>query len=66
MVLVAKEGHKHIVIGKQGGLMKEAGKLARKELKLFLGKKVFLELWAGVRNWSKDVSMIERLGYAGT
>ncbi len=66
LILVAKETHKQVVIGKQGRLIKEAGKLARKELKSFLGKKIFLDLWVSVKNWAKEPSIMERLGYAGT
>ena len=65
VIYVRKETHRQIVIGRQGGLIKEAGKLARKELKRILGKKIFLDLWVSVKNWAKHPELMERLGYAG-
>ncbi len=63
-IFVEKDSQKRIIIGKGGSLLKKIGTLAREELELFFGKKVFLKLWVKVRpNWSKDTKVLKELGY---
>ncbi len=64
--IIAKEQrHKGIIIGKEGSLIKAAGTQARKELKVFLGKKVHLDLWVKVdEDWINDPDLMRELGYA--
>jgi GTP-binding protein Era len=46
-------------------MLKRIGSLARKEIELFLGKKIFMRLWVKVKkDWRKDESSINKLGYA--
>ncbi len=62
-VFVEKESHKSIIIGKQGSLLKRAGSLARKELELLLGSRIYLDLWVKVRrDWKDQVNFLRELG----
>jgi GTPase len=64
LILVERESQKGIVIGKGGAMLKRIGSLAREELELVLGSKVFLELRVKVqREWQRDPRALSRLGY---
>ncbi|MDD9823830.1 MAG: GTPase Era [Gammaproteobacteria bacterium] len=55
VVWVEREGQKRIVIGKEGTVLKEAGRQARCELEAMLGRQVNLKSWVRVRpGWSAD------------
>ena len=41
-ILLEKESHKKIIIGKKGQTLKRVGTESRKEIEKLLGKKVFL------------------------
>lgn len=59
-----KDSHKGIVIGKQGGMLKKIGSMARKEAEGLLDSKVFLELWVKVKpDWRNKSAMLKTLGY---
>ena len=63
-VLVERESHKGIVIGAGGGVLKQAGMMARSEIERLLGSQVNLQLWVKVRRrWRDDESMLNRLGF---
>lgn len=63
-ILVDKESHKQMVIGKEGQLIKRVGQLSRKEIEEFLEKKVYLDLWVKVeRKWQENPFILKRLGY---
>lgn len=63
-IYVEREGHRPIVIGSDGRMLKEIGAAARKQLEVFLGKKVYLELQVKVYpNWRKDPEALRELGY---
>ena len=60
-IFVERDSQKGILIGKGGEMLKQIGSGARKEIERELNAKVFLELWAKVREgWRKDDSLIER------
>ena len=42
LIKTKKAAHKKIIIGKGGGLLKQVGTEARKEIETLVGKKVFL------------------------
>jgi GTP-binding protein Era len=64
VLLVEREGHKGIIIGKKGGMLKKIGTLAREEIEPMVGKKVFLELFVKVReDWRGNVRMLQELEY---
>lgn len=63
-LIVEREGHKGIVIGKGGQMLKQIGQEARKQLELFLGSKVYLELVVKVMpDWRRDPRALRELGY---
>lgn len=54
-ILVERESHKGIVIGKSGEMIKKIGSAARQEIEKMSGRKVFLELRVKVnKNWRND------------
>ena len=64
LILVEKESHKMIVIGKSGQNLKNAGVQARAEIEQLLESKVFLESYVKVKkNWRDDLSLLEEMGY---
>lgn len=63
-IIVERENHKSIVIGKGGNMLKQIGQEARKQLELFLGSKVYLELVVKViPDWRRDPRALRDLGY---
>ena len=63
-ILVGKENHKSIVIGKGGTSLKKIGTEARKEIEKLMGEKIFLELKVGYKkDWQKDPRLMKELGY---
>lgn len=64
LIWLERESQKKIVIGKGGGVLKEAGTLARQELRQLLGERVHLELWVKVReHWADNERELQRLGF---
>lgn len=58
-----KAGHKGIIIGKNGAMMKKIGTYAREDLEAFFGTKVNLNLWVKVKeNWRDSVVSIANFG----
>jgi GTPase len=63
-LVVDRESHRGIVIGKEGAKLREISRLARVEIQEMLGKPVHLEVWVRVRKgWSDDPSAMRKLGY---
>jgi len=63
-IQVERDSQKGILIGGKGRMLKEIGRLARKEIEALLGARVFLELWVKVeKNWREDPRALRRLGY---
>ncbi len=63
-IWVDRPGHKAIVIGKGGLLLKEIGTRARREIERYLDKRVHLELQVKVRaGWADNLSALTELGY---
>jgi GTPase len=63
-VLVERESHKAIVIGKHGERLKVVGTEARIEMERLFGMKIFLQLWVKVREaWREDEHALTQLGY---
>jgi GTP-binding protein Era len=62
-VLVARDSHKPIVIGKDGQRLKEIGREARLDIEKYLGTRVFLELFVKVdRAWDTNPSVLRDVG----
>lgn len=63
-VIVERQSHKGIVIGRGGGMLKAIGTAARQELQMLLATTVHLKLWVKVKsNWRKDPNQLKWLGY---
>lgn len=63
-VVVEKNSHKEIVIGKNGQMIKKIGMDARSEIEKFLSSKVNLQLWVKVeKDWRKKEKLVDRFGY---
>ena len=63
-IIVEKNSHKEIVIGKGGSMIKQIGIEARKEIEVFLDSKVNLKLWVKVeKDWRKKEKLVDRFGY---
>ncbi|MBW7473700.1 GTPase Era [Paenibacillus oenotherae] len=64
VIFVERDSQKGIVIGKQGALLKEVGRLARRDIELLLGSRVFLELWVKVKkDWRNHDRVLKDLGF---
>lgn len=63
-IIVERESHKEIVIGKRGSTIKKIGMDARADIENFLGTRVNLKLWVKVeKNWRKKENLVKRFGY---
>jgi GTP-binding protein Era len=63
-VIVERESHKPIVIGKNGAMLKKIGSEARREIEAMSERKVYLDLRVKVRkDWRDDESALKMLGY---
>ena len=63
-IWVERPGHRPIVIGKEGRMIREIGTTARKQLEIFLDIRVFLDLVVIVhRDWREDPAALRELGY---
>lgn len=59
---VERHGHKSIVIGERGSMLKQIGSEARKDIEALLGRKVYLELFVRVNeNWRQKAQFIDEL-----
>ncbi len=63
-IIVDKDSHKGIVIGKEGKRIKAIGTRARKELEEYFQKRIFLELFVSVKeDWLNNPRILKELGY---
>lgn len=63
-IIVSKENHKGMVIGRGGEMLKKIGTAARQDIEKMLGEKIFLELKVTVReNWARQAKFMKELGY---
>lgn len=63
-IVVERDSQKGIIIGKGGAKLKEIGKLAREELEVILGSKVYLETFVKVeKNWRSKQKYLDEFGY---
>ncbi len=59
-----KQGHKGIIIGKNGSMLKLIGAEARRDIEKLLDTRVNLQLWVKVReDWRNRISDLRTLGY---
>ena len=63
-IIVDRDSHKGIVIGKDGKRIKAIGTKARKELEEYFQKRIFLELFVSVKeDWLNNPRILKELGY---
>ena len=63
-IVVDREGHKAIVIGKGGESMKRIASEARQDMERLFDGKVYLEIWVKVKSgWADDDRLVKSLGY---
>ncbi len=64
-IYVERDGHKKIIVGKNGSMIKRIGTSARKELEFILKRKIYLELTVKVKkNWTNnEYVLLNELGY---
>ncbi len=63
-IVVEKNSHKGMVIGKGGSMLKRIGSEARAEIEKLVEAKVFLELHVSVKeNWTYNKQLMRELGY---
>jgi GTP-binding protein Era len=63
-IIVDKDNHKAMVIGKGGEGLKVIASEARKDMERLFGGKVFLEVWVKVKGgWADDERALKSLGY---
>ncbi|MGZ3772108.1 MAG: GTPase Era [Pseudobdellovibrionaceae bacterium] len=63
-IIVSKENHKAIVIGKEARVIKQIGMDSRKEIEKLMGCKIFLDLNVACKpEWFENKKMMKELGY---
>lgn len=64
VIVTERSSQKGILIGKQGSMLKNIGKNARKDIEALLGSKVYLELWVKVqKDWRNKQSQLYEMGF---
>ncbi len=63
-ILVDKDAHKAMLIGKNGEKLKEIATQARLDMEALFDGKVYLEVWIKVRSgWADNAQVLKSLGY---
>jgi GTPase len=63
-IVVDRDGHKAIVIGKGGESLKRIASEARKDMERLFDGQVYLEIWVKVKSgWNDDERLLKSLGY---
>lgn len=66
VIVVEREAHKRIIIGKKGQMLRQIGEMARKELEALLERRVHLFLFVKVRErWKEDPAFRRLYGLNG-
>ena len=63
-LFIERSSQKPIVIGKQGGRLKDVGSRARRQIEALLGTPVYLDLRVKIaKDWQRDPKQLRRLGF---
>jgi len=63
-ILVERDAHKAMLIGKGGEKLKRIGSDARRDMEALFGGKIYLELWVKVKSgWADDEAALKGYGY---
>ncbi len=64
LIMVERDSQKGIIIGHQGKALKKLGTTARKDIEIFFGKKVFIEIYVKVeKDWRDRDNILRTYGY---
>lgn len=64
VVIVERDSHKGILVGKGGEKIRSIGKAARVDIERMLGTRVYLELFVKVqKNWTESDRLLREFGY---
>lgn len=64
LVIVDRDSHKGILVGKQGTKIRAIGKAARFDIERLLGTRVYLEIFVKVqKNWTESDRLLREFGY---
>lgn len=64
-IILERESHKGMVIGKNGAMLKQIGTMARTEIEAMSERKVFLDLHVRVeKNWRNNPLLLKQFGYS--
>jgi GTP-binding protein Era len=64
VIVVDRESHKGILVGKQGATIRSIGKAARVDIERLLGSRVYLEIFVKVqKNWTESERLLKEFGY---
>lgn len=64
LVIVDRDSHKGILLGKQGTKIRAIGKAARVDIERLLGTRVYLEIFVKVqKNWTESDRLLREFGY---
>ena len=56
-IIVERKSQKGIILGKGGDMIRKIGKMARRDIEIMLGDKVYLETWVKIKNDWRDRKM---------
>lgn len=63
-IIVERDSHKRILIGRRGEMIKRIGTQTRKDVESLLGARIYLDLLVSVRkDWRNDARTLRSLGY---
>ncbi len=63
-IFCERAGHKGIIIGKHGDMLKKISTMARTDCERFMGTKVYLTTWVKVKeNWRDSDFLVRNFGY---
>ncbi|MEG1923013.1 MAG: GTPase Era [Clostridia bacterium] len=63
-IIIEKQSHKPIIIGKNGSMIKDIGIYARKSIEKMLDGRVYLSLWIKVKeDWRNSDFLMKDIGY---
>jgi len=63
-IIVERQSQKKIIIGNKGQMIKQIGTLARKDIVMLLGEKIYLEIWVKVEEgWRDKKFLLNQFGY---
>ena len=63
-IIVSKENHKKIILGKNGSMIKKIGIISREKLQSLMKRKVHISLFVVVKeNWKNNPDLLKDFGY---